>query len=69
MLARRTCEPAATSDCGDCAFTVACVPTGMKTGVSTSPWSVRKVAARACEPLACASMRKSSREGAMHPEA
>jgi len=33
------------------AFTVACVPTGMKTGVGTSPWSVCKIPARARESL------------------
>jgi len=28
-------------------LTVACVPTGMKTGVSMSPWAVCKIPARA----------------------
>ena len=40
---------------GSCAFTVACVPTGMKSGVCTSLCRVRKVAARAREPVAWAS--------------
>src|SRR5262249_35146037 len=35
-------------------LTAACVPTGMKSGVSTSPWSVVNRAARAREPLAVA---------------
>ena len=46
----------------NCAFTVACVPTGMKSGVCTSLCKVRKVAARARESLACASRRKFKRD-------
>jgi hypothetical protein len=33
-------------------FTVAAVPTGMKTGVKTSPWSVWMTPARAAQSLA-----------------
>jgi len=34
------CKPHSTNSSGDIAFTVACVPTGMKTGVFISPWAV-----------------------------
>ena len=65
MLASRICEPDSCRVSGNCAFTVACVPTGMKSGDFTTPCSVRNVAARAREPEARASSWKSSREGDM----
>ena len=51
VLARMTRAPAAFNVSTVCPFTVAWVPTGQKTGVLTSPCSVRNVAARACDSL------------------
>ena len=62
MFASRICEPASSSVRVSCAFTVACVPTGMKSGVCTSSCRVRNVAARAREPVAVAFRRKSRRD-------
>ena len=58
------------------AFTVACVPTGMKTGVSTGPWAVWSTPARAAPSVAAmsncpvtrsASRRQTSRTGSARP--
>ena len=65
MFASRICEPDSSRVSKVWAFTVACVPTGMKRGVFTSLCKVRKVAARAREPVATASSLKLSREGSM----
>ncbi len=43
MLASTICAPTALRSAGESVRTVACVPTGMNTGVSTVPWgSVRE---------------------------
>jgi hypothetical protein len=44
------CEPIWTSSSGVIAFTVACVPTGMKIGVSILPCVVVREPKRAAEP-------------------
>src|SRR6185295_14266208 len=54
-------EPAASRSSADIPRTVACVPTGMKTGVRTCPCGVSKRAARARDPLARASTRNRRR--------
>src|SRR5881628_157286 len=44
--------PAASRSSGVSALTVACVPTGMKTGVSTTPWAVVRRPRRAAPSVA-----------------
>jgi len=61
-FASSTCAPAASRSSTERPFTVAWVPTGMKSGVSTSPWSVSKRAALAREPLAVAITWKARRD-------
>src|ERR1700734_433204 len=51
------CVPISSSSRGSSALTLACVPTGMNTGVSTMPWAVRNFPRRA---LVCASVLRSS---------
>jgi len=46
-LARIIVAPASRRSRGSSVFTVACVPTGMKAGVSTGPCGVTKTPARA----------------------
>src|SRR5581483_3251293 len=51
------CAPTASSSAGVSPFTVACVPTGMNTGVSTSPWGKVRTPARARLSVLRASVR------------
>ena len=44
MLAKTICAPKSFRSLGETAFTVACVPTGTKLGVSISPWEWPSVA-------------------------
>jgi hypothetical protein len=60
VLASNTRDPVIFRDSTDCALTVACVPTGMKTGVCTSPCDVLNVPARALDPAAVFSIVKFS---------
>jgi len=60
VLASKTVAPVALRLSTVCAFTVAWVPTGMKTGVSTGPCRVWNLPARAWEPDACRSRVKLS---------
>jgi hypothetical protein len=57
-LASSIREPVIFRDFTDWAFTVACVPTGRKSGVCTSPWSVWNEPARARDPVAVFSIVK-----------
>src|SRR5271165_5972937 len=51
------CVPISLSSRGSSALTLACVPTGMNTGVSTTPWGVVSLPRRA---LVCKSVLRSS---------
>ena len=53
MLAKTICAPSASRSPDASDFTVACVPTGMNTGVSTGPWLVCSNPARASPQRAC----------------
>ena len=44
--------PRRSTSSDDSAFTLACVPTGMKTGVSIGPWAVSSTAAARAPPVA-----------------
>ena len=58
MFASITCEPVSFSWFGVRPFTVALVPTGMNTGVSTMPWPVNNLPLRAEEFLSCVVISK-----------
>ena len=52
-MPKMICEPQSTRSSGDNALTVACVPTGMKAGVSMVPWGVVTTPNLAEEWLCC----------------